>query len=178
MERGLLNVKKMQAADRKRTKEEREIHARFAVFARFHSQAEHDAIVEVRHGVTVTGRVRVSREKGSRQCTEQVKEWESQHISATSPSWTLLVERGCTPPARVATTGGTSPAVSLTDSSIPSSSRQIVGPVLLATANSDSSWNPAEALRALEKTHPKKVAMAADECACADNRQLISSAPA
>ena len=74
--------------------------------------------------------------------------------------------------------GGTSPAVSLTDSSIPSSSRQIVGPVLLATANSDSSWNPAEALRALEKTHPKKVAMAADECACADNRQLISSAPA
>lgn len=53
--------------------------------------------------------------------------------------------------------------------------RQIVGPVLLATANSDSSWNPAEALRALEKTHPKKVAMAADECACADNRQLISN---
>jgi transcriptional adapter 2-alpha len=38
LERGLLNVKKMQAADRKRTKEEREIHARFAVFARFHSQ--------------------------------------------------------------------------------------------------------------------------------------------
>jgi len=38
LERGLLNVKKMQAADRKRTKEEREIHARFAVFARFQSQ--------------------------------------------------------------------------------------------------------------------------------------------
>jgi len=46
LERGLLNVKRLQAQERKRTKEEREIHSRFSVFARFHSQAEQDALVE------------------------------------------------------------------------------------------------------------------------------------
>jgi transcriptional adapter 2-alpha len=44
-----------QTQERKRTKEEREVHARFAVFSRFHSAAEHEALVE---GVVAEHRLR------------------------------------------------------------------------------------------------------------------------
>lgn len=46
LERGLLNVKRLQAQERKRSKEERDLYNRFAVFARFQSQAEHEALLE------------------------------------------------------------------------------------------------------------------------------------
>ncbi|KAK9807904.1 hypothetical protein WJX72_012486 [[Myrmecia] bisecta] len=47
VERGLLNIKRQQAYDRKRTVSEREFHARMRVFARYSAtQAEHEALVE------------------------------------------------------------------------------------------------------------------------------------
>lgn len=45
LERGLLNVKRQQALDRKRTKEERELYQRARVFMRYHSMEEHEALV-------------------------------------------------------------------------------------------------------------------------------------
>lgn len=45
LERGLLNVKRQQALDRKRTKEERELYNRFRVFMRYHSMEEHEALL-------------------------------------------------------------------------------------------------------------------------------------
>lgn len=44
--RGLVDFKKQQAAERRRTKEERELTARLRVFARFHSPEEHEALVD------------------------------------------------------------------------------------------------------------------------------------
>eukprot|EP00899_Mesostigma_viride_P017236 jgi/Mesvir1/25513/Mv01763-RA.1 len=44
LERGLLNVKRQQALDRRRTKEERELYARLRVFLRFQGTAEHEAL--------------------------------------------------------------------------------------------------------------------------------------
>jgi transcriptional adapter 2-alpha len=46
IERGLLDYKRLQAADRKRSPEERELVARLRVFARFHTADEHTAFVE------------------------------------------------------------------------------------------------------------------------------------
>lgn len=45
LERGLLNVKRQQALDRKRTKEERELYNRCRVFMRYHSMEEHEALL-------------------------------------------------------------------------------------------------------------------------------------
>ncbi|GAQ80026.1 histone acetyltransferase complex component [Klebsormidium nitens] len=45
LERGLLNLKKQQALDRKRTREERELYNRARVFARFTTQEEIDELV-------------------------------------------------------------------------------------------------------------------------------------
>lgn len=45
LERGLLNVKRQQALDRKRSKEERELYNRCRVFMRYHSMEEHEALV-------------------------------------------------------------------------------------------------------------------------------------
>lgn len=44
--RGLVDFKKQQAAERRRTKEERELTARLRVFARFHFPEEHEALVD------------------------------------------------------------------------------------------------------------------------------------
>lgn len=46
IDRGLVDNKKQMSLDRKRTKEERELVAKLRVFARFHSAAEHEALVE------------------------------------------------------------------------------------------------------------------------------------
>jgi transcriptional adapter 2-alpha len=45
LERGLLNLKRQQALDRKRTKEERELYNRCRVFMRYHSMEEHEALL-------------------------------------------------------------------------------------------------------------------------------------
>lgn len=45
LERGLLNIKRQQALDRKRTKEERELYNRSRVFMRYHSAEEHEALL-------------------------------------------------------------------------------------------------------------------------------------
>jgi transcriptional adapter 2-alpha len=45
IERGLLDIKKQQNADKKRTKEEKEIHNRLKVFMRFLSQSNHEKFV-------------------------------------------------------------------------------------------------------------------------------------
>ncbi|GBG73232.1 hypothetical protein CBR_g12949 [Chara braunii] len=55
LERKLLNIKKQQALDRKRSKEERELWQRARVFARFHSQEEHEALL---NGLTAERRIR------------------------------------------------------------------------------------------------------------------------
>lgn len=46
LSRGLLNVKRQQALDRKRSKEEREVYSRARVFMRYHSQEEHEQLIE------------------------------------------------------------------------------------------------------------------------------------
>jgi transcriptional adapter 2-alpha len=46
IDRGLIDNKKQMSLDRKRTKEERELVAKLRVFARFHTAAEHEALVE------------------------------------------------------------------------------------------------------------------------------------
>lgn len=46
IDRGLVDFKKQQHQDRKRTKEERELVARLRMFARFHSPEEHEALTE------------------------------------------------------------------------------------------------------------------------------------
>ena len=46
LERGLLNVRKQQLLEKKRTKEEKEIYANMRVFARFQTQEEHEALVQ------------------------------------------------------------------------------------------------------------------------------------
>mmetsp|Transcript_1887 Transcript_1887/g.3299 ORF Transcript_1887/g.3299 Transcript_1887/m.3299 type:complete len:602 (+) Transcript_1887:46-1851(+) len=46
VERGLLDIKKQQALDRKRAKDERDIYQRMRVFARFQTAAEHEALVQ------------------------------------------------------------------------------------------------------------------------------------
>jgi transcriptional adapter 2-alpha len=46
IDRGLVDFKKQQHQDRKRTKEEREMVARLRMFARFHSAEEHDSLVD------------------------------------------------------------------------------------------------------------------------------------
>ncbi|EFJ14661.1 hypothetical protein SELMODRAFT_96986, partial [Selaginella moellendorffii] len=45
LERGLLNVKRQQALDRKKTKEEKELIQRSRVFLRYHSSEEHEALL-------------------------------------------------------------------------------------------------------------------------------------
>lgn len=45
LERGLLNIKRQQVLDRKRSKEERELYNRCRVFMRYHSMEEHEALV-------------------------------------------------------------------------------------------------------------------------------------
>lgn len=45
MERGLLNLKRQQSDDRKRTKEERELYQRSRVFMRYQTMEEHEALV-------------------------------------------------------------------------------------------------------------------------------------
>lgn len=45
LERGLLNVKRQQALDKKRSKEERELYQRSRVFMRYHSMEEHEALL-------------------------------------------------------------------------------------------------------------------------------------
>ena len=45
IERGLLDIKKIQKLERKRTKEEREIINAMKIFARFHSQEDHERLV-------------------------------------------------------------------------------------------------------------------------------------
>jgi len=46
IDRGLVDRKEQQAQDRRRTKEEKELVARLRVFARFHSAADHEALVD------------------------------------------------------------------------------------------------------------------------------------
>lgn len=46
MERGLLDLKKQNMLDRNRNKEEKEIYNMLKVFARFHSEEEHDRLVQ------------------------------------------------------------------------------------------------------------------------------------
>ncbi len=46
IDRGLVDFKKQQHQDRKRTKEERELVARLRMFARFHTSEEHEALTE------------------------------------------------------------------------------------------------------------------------------------
>ncbi len=45
MERGLLNLKRQQSLDRKRTKEEKELYQRTRVFMRYQTMEEHEALV-------------------------------------------------------------------------------------------------------------------------------------
>jgi len=45
LERGLLNVKRQQALDRKSSKEEKELYNRCRVFMRYHTMEEHEALV-------------------------------------------------------------------------------------------------------------------------------------
>ncbi|XP_024363193.1 transcriptional adapter ADA2 isoform X3 [Physcomitrium patens] len=45
LERGLLNIKRQQVLDRKRSKEERELYNRSRVFMRYHSAEEHEALL-------------------------------------------------------------------------------------------------------------------------------------
>jgi transcriptional adapter 2-alpha len=45
LERGLLNLKRQQSLDRKRTKEERELYQRSRVFMRYQTMEEHEALV-------------------------------------------------------------------------------------------------------------------------------------
>ena len=46
IDRGFIDFKKQQSAERKRNKEERDLVAKLRVFARFHSPEEHEALVE------------------------------------------------------------------------------------------------------------------------------------
>ena len=46
IDRGLVDVKKQQQLEKRRSKEEKEIVSRLKVFSRFHSQADHEALVE------------------------------------------------------------------------------------------------------------------------------------
>jgi transcriptional adapter 2-alpha len=71
LERGLLNVKRTQAAERRRTPEERELAARCRVLARFHSPAEHEALLE---GLACEARLRAR--------AEELKEWRRAGITS------------------------------------------------------------------------------------------------
>jgi transcriptional adapter 2-alpha len=71
LDRGLLNVKRTQAAERRRTPEERELAARCRVLARFHSAAEHEALLE---GLAVEARLRAR--------AEELKEWRRAGIAS------------------------------------------------------------------------------------------------
>jgi transcriptional adapter 2-alpha len=71
LERGLLNVKRTQAAERRRTPEERELAARCRVLARFHSAAEHEALLE---GLACEARLRAR--------AEELKEWRRAGITS------------------------------------------------------------------------------------------------
>ena len=46
IDRGLVDVKKQQQLEKRRSKEEKEIVSRLKIFQRFHSQADHDALVD------------------------------------------------------------------------------------------------------------------------------------
>eukprot|EP00898_Chlorokybus_atmophyticus_P004263 jgi/Chlat1/4838/Chrsp31S00373 len=82
IERGLLNVKKQQAAERKRSKDERDLHARMRVFARFHSQAEHEALL--------AGLVE---ERRLRQRIEELKEYRSMGIRTLAEAEVYAMEK-------------------------------------------------------------------------------------
>ena len=60
LERGLLNIKHIMALDKKRTPEERALHAQFRVFARFQSEEDHRRLME---GLAVEEHLRARIEK-------------------------------------------------------------------------------------------------------------------
>ena len=64
LDRGLLNIKRLQNQERRRAPEERELAARCRVLARFHTGAEHDVLLD---GLAIEARLR------SR--IEELKEW-------------------------------------------------------------------------------------------------------
>lgn len=55
LERGLLDVNRQQALDKKRSKEERELYQRTRIFMRYHSSEEHEALLE---GLNAERRIR------------------------------------------------------------------------------------------------------------------------
>jgi transcriptional adapter 2-alpha len=71
LDRGLLNVKRTQAAERRRTPEERELAARCRVLARFHTPAEHEALLD---GLASEARLRAR--------VEELKEWRRAGITS------------------------------------------------------------------------------------------------
>ena len=70
LNRGLLNVKKQQTVEKKRRKEENELHASMRVFARFQSQEDHEELVEG-----------ILKEQRLRQRIEELKEYRRMGIS-------------------------------------------------------------------------------------------------
>ena len=71
LDRGLLNVKRVQAVERRRTPEERELAARCRVLAHFHTPAEHEALLD---GLATEARLRAR--------TEELKEWRRAGITS------------------------------------------------------------------------------------------------
>eukprot|EP00743_Colponemidia_sp_Colp-15_P003299 GILK01003563.1.p1 GENE.GILK01003563.1~~GILK01003563.1.p1 ORF type:complete len:591 (+),score=112.18 GILK01003563.1:139-1911(+) len=82
IERGLLDLKKQQALDRKRSKEERDIHNQMRIFARFQSAEEHEQLVQ---GLIA--------EKRLRKRIEQLQHYRSLGIRTLAEAETLESEK-------------------------------------------------------------------------------------